>query len=135
MLTQLLERNAARFPDDVALVEINPGATDKTAHTWREFSLTQSIGDSYRREMTWGQFDARANRFANLLLQRGAKKGTKVAILLMNCLEWLPVYFGVLKVGAIAVPMNYRYAADEIKYCLEKVDAELLVFGPEFIGV
>ena len=52
MLTQLLERNAARFPDDVALVEINPGATDKTAHTWREFSLTQSIGDSYRREMT-----------------------------------------------------------------------------------
>ena len=84
--------------------------------------------------MTWGDFDARANRFANLLLTRGVKKGTKVAVLLMNCLEWLPVYFGILKAGGIAVPMNYRYAADEIKYCLEKADAEILVFGPEFIG-
>ena len=50
----------------------------------------------------------------------------------MNCLEWLPVYFGILKAGALAVPLNYRYAADEIKYCLEKADASMLVFGPEF---
>ena len=134
LITQLLEQNARLYADDVALVEINPGATDKAAHTWREFSLTQSTGNSYRREMTWADFDARANRFANLLLSRGAERGTKVAVLLMNCLEWLPIYFGILKAGAIAVPMNYRYAADEIKYCLEKADAEILVFGPEFIG-
>ena len=50
----------------------------------------------------------------------------------MNCLEWLLVYFGVLKAGAIVVPMNYRYAADEIKYCLDLADARMLVFGPEF---
>ena len=42
------------------------------------------------------------DRFANLLLERGIKKGDKVAILLMNCLEWLPIYFGILKTGAIA---------------------------------
>ena len=135
LITQYLERNAAATPDEVALVEINPGAGEKDGRTWREFSLTQSTtGTSFRREMTWGKFEARANRFANLLLARGVEKGTKVAILLMNCLEWLPVYFGILKAGAIAVPMNYRYAADEIKYCLEKADAEILVFGPEFIG-
>ncbi|MBO5653760.1 MAG: acyl--CoA ligase [Clostridia bacterium] len=134
MLTEFLEKNAALYPADTALVEINPGVTDKSGHVWREFSLTQSTGSSYRREMTWGDFDARANRFANLLLSRGVKKGTKVAILLMNCIEWLPIYFGILKAGALAVPMNYRYAADEIKYCLEKADAEILVFGPEFIG-
>ena len=133
-ITELLEQNAALYATDTALVEINPGATDKRGHTWREFSLTQSTGISYRREMTWADFDARANRFANLLISRGARKGTKVAILLMNCLEWLPVYFGILKAGAIAVPMNYRYAADEIKYCLEKADAEILVLGPEFVG-
>ena len=52
----------------------------------------------------------------------------------MNCLEWLPIYFGILKMGALAVPMNYRYTADEIKYCLELSDARVLVFGPEFIG-
>ena len=58
----------------------------------------------------------------------------KVAILLMNCLEWLPIYFGILKAGAIAVPLNYRYTAEEIKYCLELAEADVLVFGPEFIG-
>ena len=61
------------------------------------------------------------------------KKGDKIAILLMNCLEWLPIYFGILKTGAIVVPMNYRYSSDEIKYCLELADVRMLVFGPEFI--
>ena len=40
----------------------------------------------------------------------GVKKGDKVAILLMNCLEWLPIYFGILKSGAMAVPLNFRYS-------------------------
>jgi len=67
-------------------------------------------------------------------LSRGLKKGDKVAILLMNCLEWLPVYFGILKAGCMAVPLNFRYTADEIKYCLELSDADVLVHGPEFTG-
>ena len=52
----------------------------------------------------------------------------------MNCLEWLPIYFGILKTGAVAVPMNYRYTAEEIEYCLKLSEADALVFGPEFIG-
>ena len=74
------------------------------------------------REITWRVFDEKANRFANLLLSRGIKKGDKVAILLMNCLEWLPIYFGVLKTGALAVPFNFRYDTDEIKYCADLAD-------------
>ena len=50
----------------------------------------------------------------------------------MNCIEWLPIYFGVLKSGAIVVPLNFRYTADEIKYALELADVSLLVMGPEF---
>ena len=64
------------------------------------------------------EFDVKANRFANLLLARGIQKGDKVAILLMNCIDWLPIYFGILKTGALAVPLNYRYSAEEIQYCL-----------------
>ena len=52
----------------------------------------------------------------------------------MNCLEWLPIYFGILKTGAIAVPLNFRYASDEIEYCLNLAEVDVLVFGPEFIG-
>ena len=133
-ITELLEKNSALYPDDVALVEINPGVDDHKGHTWREFALIQSTGTSYRRELTWREFDIRANRFANLLLSRGIKRGMKVAILLMNGIEWLPIYFGILKAGAIAVPLNYRYTAEEIRYCLEKSDSEFLVFGPEFVG-
>ena len=52
----------------------------------------------------------------------------------MNCLEWLPIYFGILKTGALAVPLNFRYASDEIDYCVNLADISVLFFGPEFIG-
>ena len=136
VITDYLERNARLYGAETALVEINPSEERDQAVTWRDFNLIESANPDapYRREMSWADFDRRANRFANLLLSRGLKRNTKVAILLMNCLEWLPVYFGILKAGCIAVPMNFRYAADEIKYCLELADVELLVFGPEFVS-
>ena len=134
-ITDLLERNSKLYGDEVALVEINPAVTEKPRVTWKEFELIQpSAAAPYRREITWGVFDEKANRVANMLLSRGVRKGQKVAILLMNCLEWLPIYFGVLKAGCMAVPLNFRYTADEIKYCLGLSDAQALVFGPEFTG-
>ena len=134
-ITQLLERNAKECPNDVSLVEINPQLMEKTKVTWREYSLIETVNaKKTRREITWEEFDKAANRFANLLLCRGIKKDDKVAILLMNSLEWLPIYFGILKTGALAVPLNYRYTAEEIKYCLELAEADAIVFGAEFIG-
>ena len=133
-ITEILERNAAQWPEDVALVEIDTPDAGKP-RTWREAELVESMPDkASREEMTWKSFDEKANRFANFLLSRGYKKGDKIAILLMNCLEWLPIYFGVLKSGCMAVPLNFRYTVDEIKYCLELADADALVFGPEFTG-
>ncbi len=134
-ITDILTKNADFYPDDVSLVEINPKLENNKNMTWREFALMQATAaESYRHELTWKEFQQHANRFANLLLSRGIKKGEKVAILLMNCLEWLPIYFGILKAGAIAVPLNFRYTAEEIAYCLDKADAEYIVFGPEFVG-
>lgn len=134
-ITELLERNAREFPFDISLVEINPEAEAQARRTWKEFELIESNPHEYgRKEMTWKEFDDKANRFANLLLTRGVKKGEKIAILMMNCLDWLPVYFGILKTGALAVPLNFRYTAEEIKYCLKKADCCGLVFGTEFIG-
>ena len=136
VITDYLERNARLYGAESALVEINPSEERDNAVTWRDFNLIENANPDapYRRELSWRDFDRRANRFANLLLSRGLKKGTKVAILMMNCLEWLPIYFGILKAGCIAVPMNFRYSSDEIRYCLELADVEVLVFGPEFIS-
>ena len=134
-ITEILRKNADFYPIDVSLVEINPKLENQTRMTWREYALIESNpNNAYRKEITWSEFNKKANRFANLLLTRGIKKGDKVAVLMMNCIEWLPVYFGILKTGALAVPLNYRYESKEIKYCLELSDADAIVFGPEFIG-
>lgn len=136
VITDFLERNARLYGAETALVEINPSEERDKAVTWRELNLIEAASPDtpYRREMTWKDFDRKANRFANLLLSRSTPRGSKVAILMMNCLEWLPVYFGILKAGCIAVPMNFRYSSDEIRYCLELADVDILVFGPEFIS-
>ncbi|MEA4894827.1 MAG: class I adenylate-forming enzyme family protein [Oscillospiraceae bacterium] len=136
-ITELLERNAQLYPSETAIIEINPEHENSVALTsWTEFALVDINyqENTYRRELSWMDFDCRANRFAHLLLANGVQKGDKVGILMMNCLEWLPVYFGVLKAGALAVPLNYRYTAEEIRYCLELADCSLLVFGNEFVG-
>ncbi|MDR1798998.1 MAG: AMP-binding protein, partial [Bifidobacteriaceae bacterium] len=100
---------------------------------WQEYELVETGHDPhFRRELTWRQFDDLANRFANLLIDQGIGKGDKVAILLMNCIDWLPIYFGVLKTGAIVAPLNFRYTADEIAHCLGIADASALVFGWQF---
>ena len=134
-VTDFLRRNAAEYGNEVALVERNPEIKEHRRVTWRDYDLIESNeAQPYRREITWHVFDEKANRFANLLLSRGVKKGDKVGILMMNCLEWLPIYFGVLKTGALAVPLNFRYDSSEIEYCLNLADVDVLVFGPEFVG-
>lgn len=134
-IVDLLERNSREHGGDTALVEIDPEISETRRHTWRDYELVEPTRRSYyRAEITWAVFNEKANRFANALIDLGIGKGDKVAILLMNCLEWLPIYFGILKTGAMAVPLNFRYASDEIKYCVDLAEADMLVFGPEFIG-
>lgn len=134
-VTDLLERNRKLYGDEVALVELNPLMPDNKRTTWKEYDLMQPTENrAYRREITWSVFDEKANRVANMLLDRGIKKGDRVAILMFNCLEWLPIYFGILKTGAIAVPFNFRFDTDEIMYCANLAEIHVLIFGPEFIG-
>ena len=134
-ITELLVRNATEYPNEVALIELNPEIKEKTHSNWKAYSLNEKPDTSaYRREITWSVLDEKANRFANYLLGNGVKKGDKIGILMMNCLEWLPIYFGVLKTGALAVPFNFRYSSDEILYCVQLAEVDMLVFGPEFKG-
>ena len=134
-VTDLLERNHKLYGDEVALVELNPLVKDKMKKTWKDYDLVQQTeSQPYRREITWSVFDEKANRVANMLISRGVQQGDRVAILMFNCLEWLPIYFGILKTGAIAVPFNFRFDAEEIKYCADLAEVQMLFFGPEFIG-
>ncbi|MBW2021554.1 MAG: AMP-binding protein [Deltaproteobacteria bacterium] len=114
IITEILARNARMYGDEIALIEREPAKNKRV-------------------EMTWKEFGAMANRVANALIQKGIKKGDKVIHLMINCLEWLPFYFGILRTGAWAVPLNFRFTADDIKYCADIAEAKAIVFGEEFI--
>ena len=78
-ITELLARNAELYGNDVALVEVNPERPEIRRVTWKEYELIEPDPMChYRREITWKVFDEKANRFANLLLERGVKKGDKI---------------------------------------------------------
>ncbi|MDR0251067.1 MAG: acyl--CoA ligase [Burkholderiales bacterium] len=133
-ITGILAKNAEQYGDKVCLTEINPEQEEKHKQAWKELALVETAHNvRYRKELTWRSFDEKANQFAHLLIARGVKRGDKVGILLMNCIEWLPIYFGALKSGAIVVPLNFRYSSDEIKYALDLANVSMLVLGPEFI--
>jgi len=134
-VTDLLIRNAKEHGQEVALVELNPTMEDTRKTSFKEFDLVQqTVAKPFRRQITWQVFNEKANRVANMLIDRGVEKGERVAILMFNCLEWLPIYFGILKSGAIAVPFNFRYTANEISYCADLAEVEVIFFGPEFVN-
>ncbi len=114
LVTEILARNARMYGDEVALVEREPEK-------------------GIRRKMTWKAFNEQANKFANALMEKGIGKGDKVIHLMMNCLEWLPAYFGILKTGAWAVPLNFRFTADDILYCAQIAEAKAMIYGEHFV--
>jgi acyl-CoA synthetase (AMP-forming)/AMP-acid ligase II len=111
---EMLARNARMVPDGLALVERTPAEKKRT-------------------EITWKQFDEGANRVANALIQRGIRKGDTVAHFMMNSIDWLVAYFGIIRTGAWCVPLNFRFTGNDLKYCCDVAEPRCIVFGEEFI--
>ena len=84
------------------------------------------------RRFTYAQLDARANRIANVLRQKGVRKGDRVALLLMNGVEYIEAYFGAAKIGAVTVPLNWRLVPDELEFIIGDSGAVVLIWGEEF---
>jgi acyl-CoA synthetase (AMP-forming)/AMP-acid ligase II len=102
------------YPDDCALIELKP---------------SQGV----RKEITWKEFDERVNRLANALIDRGIRKGDKVIHWMMNSINWLEAYFGIIRTGAWAVPLNFRFTSQDFKYCADIAEGKAIILGEEFI--
>jgi len=74
------------------------------------------------------------NRVAHYLQHIGLKKGDRVAILALNCCEFLYLYFAVAKLGLILVPLNFRLVGPELAYQLNDSGARFLLFHDVFTG-
>ena len=112
-IIEMLARNARIYPNEIALIELKPS-------------------HKQRREITWCVFNERANRIANALAARGVEKGDKVLHLMLNSINWLEAYFGIIRTGAWVVPLNFRFTSEDIKYCADIAEAKVMILGQEF---
>jgi acyl-CoA synthetase (AMP-forming)/AMP-acid ligase II len=114
LITEILARNARMYADEIALIERDPAR-------------------NHRATLTWQAFDRQANQLANAFLAEGIQPKDRVVQLMTNCIEWLPIYFGILRSGAMAVPLNFRFTSVTIQSCAALAEARAMIFGPEFI--
>lgn len=112
-IVDVLKRNSIKFEDKEAISEIS-------------YSTNR-----LKRSLSWKEFDTQANQIANYFCENGIKKGDKIAIIMKNCIEWLPVFFGILKIGAIAVPINHYMIKENIEYCVKLSECKSIVFSDE----
>lgn len=108
LLGEMMARNSRKFPDKEALV----------------------YGET---RLTYKQFNARINQLAHALLDLGIERGGKVAILAFNCNQFMEAYFALAKIGGVAVPLNFRHHAEELKYITNHSDAEAFIMGEAFV--
>ncbi|MBT6275002.1 MAG: long-chain-fatty-acid--CoA ligase [Chromatiales bacterium] len=85
-----------------------------------------------QRRFNFAELNERANRVANVALDAGVKKGDRVALLLMNSVEFVESFFGLAKIGAVVVPLNWRLVPDELAYIVKDAGATVMVYGSEF---
>jgi acyl-CoA synthetase (AMP-forming)/AMP-acid ligase II len=103
----LLSLNARKFPEQLAV---------------------ECEGRSY----TYRQFNEQVNKLANGLLEKGVIKGEKVALMMKNSDHFVFSFFAIAKIGAVAVPVNFRLTSSEVQYILEQADAAVVICDMEF---
>jgi len=115
IISEILAWSARQWPDRECIVEIDPAKNT-------------------RRSLTYRQFDQRANMVANALLNAGIKKGDTVLHFMRNRIEWMEAYFGIIRTGAIVVPLNFRFTSEDVKYAADVIEPSLAIIEDELIG-
>ena len=87
------------------------------------------------RKYTFAELNQRANKLANALLALGIEKGDRVAILEVNCSQYVEAYYAVAKMGAIFVPLNFRAKRDELVHMLNNSEAVALFAGERYVEI
>jgi len=109
--------HARHLPDKICLIERTPSTNQ-------------------RRTLTWRRFNDEINKVANYLSKDlGIKDGDFVMHLQNNSLEWLITYYGIIKIGAVVVPLNFRFVGRDILYAADISTPKAFILGSEFLSV
>jgi len=112
-MIDIIARNARIYPQHTAFVEVRPVSKSRTS-------------------ITWTRFNDRINRLAGSLIEKGVRKGDKIFILGRNSINWLETYFAVMATGAWAVPLNFRFDDESIKYCADAAEPVAFLMDAEY---
>src|ERR1043166_7855321 len=85
-----------------------------------------------QRELNYAELDALSNRLARKLMEAGIKKGDSVAIFATNSPEYVAAFFGCARIGAVLVPINLLFTAEDVAYVFEKTRVKTLLVEPMF---
>jgi 2-furoate---CoA ligase len=88
-----------------------------------------------QRSFTWRQWDARTNQIARALAQRGASKGDRVCLFTSNSEAMAATHLACQKLGVVSTPLNSRYAAEELAYCLKDAEPKVVLSDDRTVGV
>jgi acyl-CoA synthetase (AMP-forming)/AMP-acid ligase II len=105
-----IEKSALRFPRKIAIISGNS-------------------------RLTYKDLDRQSNRFVNAMLGLGVKFGDKIAVLSRNCPEFVVIHYGLAKIGAVMVPLNFRYTGRELTFVTNDSETNTLIFQQEYIGL
>jgi len=107
LIHHFLEESTELFPDKTALVH-------------------EEVRATYR------QINTKVNRLAHWLINLGVSKGDRIVMVLENSLEYVVSYYGVLKAGAVAVPLSSDLKPDGLRPLLEELEPEVIISSSRF---
>ncbi|KFI29314.1 acyl-CoA synthetase [Haematobacter massiliensis] len=129
-LADLAARRAQSWPKDIPAEITYPLGERPLSDYLRHWGATQAAETAliyYGTEITWGELDRLSEGFANLLQGLGIGKGDRVAVFLPNCPQFHIAFFGILKLGAVHVPISPLSKGYELAYHLNDSGAEVIV--------
>lgn len=107
LVHHFLERSARLYPDKVALIHGKIRAT-------------------------YAEINTHADNLAQYLISIGSQKGDRIGLLMENCLEYVVSYYGIMKAGAIAVPLNIDLKPNGLRYAINNLEAKIMISSSKF---
>lgn len=115
--------------------------------TWKKQTLAETLtatADAHAQEealvisgkrLTWAELRDNVREVAQGLRALGISRGDHVAVCMGNSLEWVIFFYAAASIGAVTVPVNTRFKADEMLYCLKQADVKLLFVTDRFLKI
>ena len=84
-------------------------------------------------QITYDELDRFSNRCANAFLDLGIVKGDKVSIMLPNCPDFIYIWLGLAKIGAVEVPVNTNYKGEFLRHIVDQSDSRILLIDEQYL--